>query len=100
MTRFSRRSLIAALALLPILPRVTLAGAELDRIKAAGVLKIGTEGTHPPFTFHDQGGKRVGFDVENGQELSPRMTCGLPPASRSRRCSSRRGRWWSRGLPA
>ena len=77
MTRVSRRSLIAALALLPVLPRLARAGAELDRIKGAGVLKIGTEGTYPPFTFHDQGGKLVGFDVEIGQDIAKRM--GLKP---------------------
>ena len=73
MTRVSRRSLIAALALLPVLPRLARAGAELDRIKQAGVLKIGTEGTYPPFTFHDQAGKLVGFDVEIGQDIAKRM---------------------------
>jgi cystine transport system substrate-binding protein len=49
------------------------AGANLDAIKAAGVLKIGTEGTYAPFTFHDASGKLVGFDVEIGEEIAKRM---------------------------
>jgi len=50
-----------------------LAGANLDAIKAAGVIKIGTEGTYAPFTFHDTSGKLVGFDVEIGQEIAKRL---------------------------
>ena len=50
-----------------------LSGANLDAIKAAGVIKIGTEGTYAPFTFHDTSGKLVGFDVEIGQEIAKRL---------------------------
>lgn len=49
------------------------AGEALDRIKAEGALKIGTEGTYAPFTFHDKDGKLVGFDVEIGQEIAKRL---------------------------
>jgi len=45
----------------------------LDQIKAAGVLKVGTEGTYPPFTFHDASGALVGFDVEIAQEIAKRL---------------------------
>lgn len=45
----------------------------LDRIKAEGVLKIGTEGTYAPFTYHDKDGTLVGFDVELGQEIAKRL---------------------------
>lgn len=50
-----------------------VAGEALDRIKTEGVLKIGTEGTYAPFTFHDKDGKLVGFDVEIGQEIAKRL---------------------------
>ncbi|TIW79102.1 MAG: amino acid ABC transporter substrate-binding protein, partial [Mesorhizobium sp.] len=38
------------------------AGANLDEIKQAGVIKVGTEGTYAPFTYHDASGALVGFD--------------------------------------
>ncbi|KQS72299.1 amino acid ABC transporter substrate-binding protein [Rhizobium sp. Leaf371] len=50
-----------------------LAGENLSAIKTAGVLKIGTEGTYAPFTFHDAGGKLVGFDVEIGEAVAAKL---------------------------
>ena len=49
------------------------AQADLDRIRADGVLKIGTEGTYAPFTYHDASGALVGFDVEIGREVAKRI---------------------------
>lgn len=45
----------------------------LEVIKAAGVIKIGTEGTYAPFTFHDKDGKLTGFDVEIAEEVAKRL---------------------------
>jgi cystine transport system substrate-binding protein len=59
---------IQATALLP-----SQAGENLDAIKAAGVLKIGTEGTYAPFTYHDADGKLVGFDVEIGEAIADKL---------------------------
>jgi len=50
-----------------------LAGENLDAIKSAGVLKIGTEGTYAPFTFHDKENKLVGFDVEIGEAVAQKL---------------------------
>jgi len=61
-------SAIQALAILP-----GHAGENLDAVKAAGVIKIGTEGTYAPFTYHDANGALVGFDVEIGQEIAKRL---------------------------
>ena len=47
-----------------------MAGENLDAIKSAGELKIGTEGTYAPFTFHDKDNKLVGFDVEIGEVVA------------------------------
>jgi L-cystine transport system substrate-binding protein len=43
------------------------------KVKEEGVLKIGTEGTYPPFTFHDKSGKLTGFDVEIAEEVAKRL---------------------------
>ena len=45
----------------------------LDAVKEAGVLKIGTEGTYAPFTFHDASGALVGFDVEIGEAIAKQL---------------------------
>ncbi|WP_108398038.1 amino acid ABC transporter substrate-binding protein [Devosia submarina] len=66
------------LRLLPALVALSLAApvlaqSALDEIKQAGVLRIGTEGTYAPFTFHDASGELVGFDVEIGREIAERI---------------------------
>lgn len=45
----------------------------LDEIKKNGVIRIGTEGTYAPFTFHDEAGKLTGFDVELAEEVAKRL---------------------------
>jgi cystine transport system substrate-binding protein len=51
----------------------SMAADSLASIKSAGVFKIGTEGTYSPFTFHDQSGKLVGFDVEIGEAIASKL---------------------------
>ena len=46
---------------------------DLDTIKSAGVIKIGTEGTYAPFTYHDSSNKLVGFDVEIGEAIAKKL---------------------------
>ena len=66
-------ALIAMVALsLAVLTRPASAD-DLTRIKAAGVLRIGTEGTYAPFTYHDDAGKLTGFDVELGRAIAQRL---------------------------
>jgi cystine transport system substrate-binding protein len=45
----------------------------LEAVKASGKLRIGTEGTYAPFTYHDASGKLTGFDVEIAEEVSKRL---------------------------
>lgn len=45
----------------------------LDEIRATGVFKVGTEGTYPPFTYHDASGALTGFDVDIAQEIARRL---------------------------
>ncbi|BAB03889.1 amino acid ABC transporter substrate-binding protein [Halalkalibacterium halodurans] len=45
----------------------------LAKVQAEGKLLIGTEGTYPPFTFHDESGELTGFDVELAREVADRL---------------------------
>lgn len=45
----------------------------LEQMKADGKIRIGTEGTYPPFTFHDDSGKLTGFDIEIAEEVANRL---------------------------
>ncbi|WP_232698315.1 amino acid ABC transporter substrate-binding protein [Brevibacillus daliensis] len=47
--------------------------SSLEDIKKAGKIRIGTEGTYAPFTFHDSSGKLTGFDVELASEIAKRI---------------------------
>jgi len=49
------------------------AGDNLKAIQAAGVLKVGTEGTYAPFTYHDESGKLTGFDVEIAEAIAGKL---------------------------
>ena len=71
MTWLKTIALATALQVAALLP--ALAGENLAAVKAAGALKIGTEGTYAPFTFHDNSGKLVGFDVEIGEAIAAKL---------------------------
>lgn len=51
----------------------TLAQSAFERIVETGELRIGTEGTYAPFTFHDSSGELVGFDVEIGRAIADHL---------------------------
>jgi L-cystine transport system substrate-binding protein len=44
-----------------------------DKVMEEGKLLVGTEGTYPPFTFHDESGELTGFDVELAREVAERL---------------------------
>ena len=46
---------------------------DLAKIKAAGTLRVGTEGNYSPFTYRDAKGELVGFDVEIAQEIAKKL---------------------------
>ncbi|KFC70634.1 Extracellular solute-binding protein family 3 precursor [Devosia sp. LC5] len=64
-------ALIAAGLLVTASP--AFAQSALDAVKQAGALRIGTEGTYAPFTFHDASGALVGFDVEIGRAIAEQI---------------------------
>ncbi|NYF25301.1 amino acid ABC transporter substrate-binding protein [Sporosarcina sp. JAI121] len=45
----------------------------LAKVQDEGELAIGTEGTYPPFSFHDDKGELTGFDVEIAKEIAKRL---------------------------
>ena len=67
------KTLAAAAALQAAILAPALAGENLAAIQSAGALKIGTEGTYAPFTYHDTDGKLVGFDVEIGEAIAKKL---------------------------
>lgn len=45
----------------------------LANIQDAGVIKVGTEGTYAPYTFHNEAGDLVGYDVEVAQAVAEKL---------------------------
>lgn len=45
----------------------------LAQVKSKGELRVGLEGTYPPFSFQDENGKLTGFEVEFAQELAKHL---------------------------
>lgn len=43
---------------------------ELADILEAGKIIVGVEGTYPPFTYHDEDGTLIGYDVEVAQKIA------------------------------
>lgn len=64
--------LLLALGLVALSTPV-FAQTALEQVTQAGALRIGTEGTYPPFTFHDANGELVGFDVEIGRAIAAQL---------------------------
>ncbi|MBH1968901.1 MAG: cystine ABC transporter substrate-binding protein [Pseudomonadales bacterium] len=50
-----------------------VAGEQLQKIKTAGVINVGLEGTYPPFSFVDADGKLAGFEVEFSEALAKEL---------------------------
>ncbi len=49
-------------------------GSELlQRINNNGTINVGTEGTYPPFTYHDESGKLTGYDVEVTRAVADKL---------------------------
>ncbi|KNC08375.1 cystine ABC transporter substrate-binding protein [Pantoea sp. BIGb0393] len=45
----------------------------LAQVKSKGELRVGLEGTYPPFSFQDEKGQLTGFEVEFAQELAKHL---------------------------
>ena len=67
------RSLLVTLGALAAVAGGNAMAGQLDDIKAAGVITVGTEGNYPPYTHHDAKGKLTGFDVEFARALAEKL---------------------------
>lgn len=64
--------LVAACQGLPAAP-APVGGSTLDRVKEAGVVRVGIRFDNPPLSFIDEQGNWVGFDVDLAEELAQRL---------------------------
>ena len=71
----ARRAVISGLglALLAACGKKPEAGGGWERIKASGVLRVGLEGTYPPFNFQDESGQLAGFEVDFAKALAQQL---------------------------
>lgn len=61
------------LALFAGLGSQAYAADDLQKIKDAGTIKVGLEGTYPPFNFQDESGKLAGFEVDLANALAKEL---------------------------
>ena len=77
MTFYDRRHLVGSLFLSAFIVAASLTAAMadtlLDTIKTRGSLKVGLEGTYPPFSYQDESGKLVGFEVDFANALAAKL---------------------------
>ncbi|WP_233831060.1 amino acid ABC transporter substrate-binding protein [Paraburkholderia sp. ZP32-5] len=64
---------LAMVALLHAIVAHPASADDLAQIRASGILRIGTEGTYAPFTYHDDAGRLTGFDIEIGTAIAQRI---------------------------
>ncbi len=72
----ARRAVLTGLglSLLAACAKKPEAGASAwDRIKASGTLRIGLEGTYPPFNFQGKDGQLTGFEVDFAKALAAQL---------------------------
>ncbi|HWT51314.1 MAG TPA: cystine ABC transporter substrate-binding protein [Caulobacter sp.] len=72
----ARRAVLSGLglALLAACGKKPAAGVSgWERIKASGTLRIGLEGTYPPFNFQDKDGQLAGFEVDFAKALAAQL---------------------------
>jgi len=69
----SRRSVLSGLAAAALAACQKKPASVLGRIRQTKTLRVGLEGTYPPFSFQDAGGKLTGFDVEFARALAKQL---------------------------
>lgn len=72
-TRNMKRMLAAAVAAVACTAMPAAAQSVLDKVKQAGVVRVGTGNDTPPMNYIDDAGKWTGFDVELGDEIAKQL---------------------------
>ncbi|MGE2716069.1 ABC transporter permease subunit [Mycolicibacterium litorale] len=70
------RALLLLLAVLAVASCGSAGDSGDEPIKSAGVLRVGTEGVYAPFSYHDDSGQLVGYDVDVARAVAERI--GVP----------------------
>ena len=76
MTHYLRRALLAVILLVAVLAAAACGASDsnkADRLQSAGVLRVGTEGTYAPFSYHDDSGELVGYDVDVARAVADKL---------------------------
>ena len=76
MTNYLRRALLAVILVATVLAAAACGAADsnkTDRLQSAGVLRVGTEGTYAPFSYHDDSGALVGYDVDVARAVADKL---------------------------
>jgi His/Glu/Gln/Arg/opine family amino acid ABC transporter permease subunit len=71
-----RRALLAVILLATVLAAAACGAPDsdkADRIQTAGVLRVGTEGVYAPFSYHDESGQLVGYDVDVAKAVGDKL---------------------------
>jgi cystine transport system substrate-binding protein len=64
---------ISSVLVMGILAGCSGAQTATARVKKSGVLRVGLEGTYPPFNYVDEQKQMVGFDVDVSKEIARRL---------------------------
>lgn len=75
-SRLHRRLIAAGIGLVlasAFIGQSHAAGDLLQQIQQRGAIKVGLEGTYPPFNFQDENGELTGFEVEFAQALAKEL---------------------------
>lgn len=68
-----KRNKVVLASMLFMVSTLTMAADLLDSVKESGTLKVGMEGTYPPFGYRNEKGILTGYDVDVATALAAKM---------------------------